>query len=115
MMKKKYKDSRREFIKKASLGAGMVGLSAMGVSAKSYARIMGANDRVQVGSIGFSERFKSSLYPCFMHHAKELNFEFVGVSDIWNRRRDEGEAFVKEKSGATIKKFRNNDELYSQK
>ncbi len=95
--------------------AGIVGLSAMGLSARSYGRIMGANDRVQVGIIGFSDRFKGSLYPSFMNHAKELNFEFVAVSDIWNRRRDEAEAYVKEKSGATIRKFRNNDELYSSK
>jgi predicted dehydrogenase len=114
-MKKEHENSRREFIKKASLGAGIVGLSAMGVSAKSYGRIMGSNDRVQVGIVGFSNRFRASLYPSFMNHAKELNFEFVAVSDIWNRRRDEAEAFVKEKSGTTIKKFRNNDELYSSK
>ncbi|HLT42906.1 MAG TPA: Gfo/Idh/MocA family oxidoreductase [Sphingobacteriaceae bacterium] len=114
-MKRVHESSRREFIKKASLGAGVIGLSAMGVSAKSYGRIMGSNDRVQVGIVGFSSRFKASLYPSFMNHAKELNFEFVAVSDIWNRRRDEAEAFVKEKSGATIKKFRNNDELYSSK
>ena len=114
-MKKEHENSRREFIRKASLGAGIVGLSAMGLSARSYGRIMGANDRVQVGIIGFSDRFKGSLYPSFMNHAKELNFEFVAVSDIWNRRRDEAEAYVKEKSGATIRKFRNNDELYSSK
>lgn len=114
-MKRVHESSRREFIKKASLGAGVIGLSAMGVSAKSYGRIMGSNDRVQVGIVGFSSRFKASLYPSFMNHAKELNFELVAVSDIWNRRRDEAEAFVKEKSGTTIKKFRNNDELYSSK
>lgn len=108
-------NSRRDFIKKASIGAGAVGLAAMGFSAKSYARIIGANDRVQVAIVGFSNRFKSSLFPSFMNHAKELNFEFVGVSDIWNRRRDEAEAFVKEKTGQTIKKYRNNDELYAQK
>lgn len=115
MINKKNEQTRRKFIKNASLGAGVIGLSAMGISAKSYGRIMGANDRVQVGIIGFSQRFKSSLYPSFMNYAKELNFEFVGVSDIWNRRRDEAVAFVKEKSGNTIKKFRNNDELYANK
>lgn len=114
-MKNNTENSRRDFIKKASLGAGAVGLAAMGFSAKSYARIIGANDRVQVAIVGFSNRFKSSLFPSFMNHAKELNFEFVGVSDIWNRRRDEAEAFVKEKTGGNLKKYRNNDELYSQK
>lgn len=114
-MKKNTENPRRDFIKKASIGAGTLGLAAMGFSAKSYARIIGANDRVQVAIVGFSNRFKSSLFPSFMNHAKELNFEFVAVSDIWNRRRDEAEAFVKEKTGRIIKKYRNNDELYSQK
>jgi len=115
MKKNNLENSRREFIKKASLGAGVLGLSAMGVNAKSYSRIMGANDRVQVGIIGFSNRFRGSLVPTFMNHAKELNFEFVAVSDIWNRRRDEAEAYIKEKTGNTIKKYRNNDELHAAK
>lgn len=108
-------NSRRDFIKKASLGVGVLGLSAMGVNAKSYRRIMGANDRVQVGIVGFSNRFKDSLFSSFMQHSKELKFEFVAVSDIWNRRRDEAEAYVKDQTGNTIKKYRNNDELYAAK
>jgi len=114
-MTAKEEHSRRTFIKKASIGAGVVGLTAMGISAKSYGRILGANDRVRVAIIGFSNRFRGSLFPSFMNHAKKLNFEFVGVSDIWNRRRDEAEAFVKAKAGNTINKYRNNDELYAQK
>ncbi|MET0300891.1 MAG: Gfo/Idh/MocA family oxidoreductase [Flavitalea sp.] len=114
-MKKNHLNSRRDFIKKASLATGAFTFSAMGLSARSYSRILGANDRVQVGIIGFSSRFKSSLVPSFMNHAKELNFEFVAVSDIWNRRRDEAEKFIKEKTGATIAKYRNNDELHAAK
>ncbi|MFT2008235.1 Gfo/Idh/MocA family protein [Pontibacter sp. 13R65] len=112
-MNTKDNNSRREFLKKAAIGTA--GFSLMGFSASSYSRILGANDRVQVGIVGFSNRFKDSLFPAFMNYAKELNFEFVGVSDIWNRRRDEAEAFVKSKSGAKLKKFRNNDELYASK
>lgn len=115
MKKNNLENSRRDFIKKASLGAGVLGLSTMGVNAKSYSRIIGANDRVQVGIVGFSNRFRGSLVPSFMNHAKELNFEFVAVSDIWNRRRDEAEAYIKEKTGNTIKKYRNNDELHAAK
>ncbi|MGB7526512.1 Gfo/Idh/MocA family protein [Sphingobacterium cellulitidis] len=115
-MKKANSDySRREFIKKASIGAGVIGLTAMGIDAKSYGRIIGANDRIQVGIVGFSNRFKDSLVPSFLNHAKELNFEFVAVSDIWNRRRDEAEAYIKQKTDNTIKKYRNNDELYEDK
>ena len=112
-MKNNTENSRRDFIKKAALGT--ISVAAMGVSAKSYGRILGANDRVNVGIIGFSNRFKSSLFPSFLNHNKELNFDFVGVSDIWNRRRTEAAAFIKEKAGMTIKPYRNNDELYANK
>jgi hypothetical protein len=46
---------------------------------------VGANDRVRVGAVGFSDRFRSALVPAFMEHAAKLNFEIVAVSDIWNR------------------------------
>lgn len=94
---------------------GTVGLATMSFSAKSYGRILGANDRVNVGIVGFSNRFRSSLFPSFMNHAKELNFDFIAVSDIWNRRRDEAEAYAKSKAGLQLKKHRNNDELYANK
>jgi predicted dehydrogenase len=59
-------------------------------TAASYARVLGANDRVRVGVIGFSERFRDALLPAFNQHAAAMNFEFAGLSDIWNLRRDEG-------------------------
>ncbi|KAA5549107.1 Gfo/Idh/MocA family protein [Adhaeribacter rhizoryzae] len=106
---------RREFLKKAAMGTAGLAAMNLGFSAKSYGRILGANDRVQVGIVGFSNRFRSSLVPSFMNHAKDLNFEFAAVSDIWNRRRDAAEAYIKSKAGVKIKKHRNNDELYDNK
>jgi predicted dehydrogenase len=106
-------NSRREFIKKAALGTA--GLS-FAMSASSYAKILGANDRVRVAVVGFSDRFRSSLAPSFMEHSKDMNFEFVAVSDIWNRRREECEVFMKEKGWVKkLAKARNNDELYGMK
>jgi len=107
------KKSRREFIKKSALAAAGTYIGAAGFSAKSYGNILGANDRVRVGVVGFSDRFRSSLLPSFMNHYKELNFDIVAVSDIWKLRREEGEALLKEKFQHGIKTFRNNDELYS--
>lgn len=102
-------NSRRDFMKKTALGAaGMT----MGLSARSYGKILGANDRVRVGIVGFSNRAKGSLIPAFLQHADQMNFEFVGISDIWNRRREEGVAHVKELSGKTLNTARNNEELY---
>ena len=68
--------SRREFIQVA--GAGAVGL-AMSTPAYSQSRVRGANDRVRVGIIGFSDRSRVDLIPSFMKHAAELNFEIVAV------------------------------------
>lgn len=101
--------TRREFIQKSAIGAA--GLS---FGAKSYSRIIGSNDRVRVGIVGFSDRFRSSLAPAFLSLCKDHNFEIVAVSDLWNRRRDEADNFFKQK-GIVIRKARNNDELYSGK
>src|SRR5690554_6464547 len=108
--------SRREFIKKSILTtAGISSLGAVGFSAKSYGKIIGANDRVNVGIVGYSSRCRSSLIPSMLNHSKALNFEFTAVSDIWNRRRDEAVAYVKEKAGVDIAAARNNEELYERK
>jgi predicted dehydrogenase len=102
---------RRNFIKNTAIAS----VGAMAFSAKSYARIIGANDRVRVGVVGFSDRFKTSLFPPFKGLHKEMNFEIVGVSDIWNRRREEGKAFIDKQLGTDIKMYRNNEELYASK
>jgi predicted dehydrogenase len=44
-----------------------------------------------------------------------MNFEMVALSDLWNRRRDEGKAFLEKELGGTIQTYRNNEELYSAK
>jgi predicted dehydrogenase len=104
--------TRRDFLKLA--GAGVAG-TALSAAASSYARIAGANDRVGVGIVGFSDRFRNSLAPSFSKSAGELNFEFVALSDIWNRRREEGAAFVAKLTNKQVASARNNEELYDNK
>jgi predicted dehydrogenase len=87
----------------------------MGLSAKSYANIIGANDRVRVGIIGFSDRFRQSLFPAFLDHYKELNFDITAVSDLWKLRREQGQRFLTEKLGHNVVACRNNEELYALK
>jgi predicted dehydrogenase len=102
--------TRRNFIKTVSAGtAGM----ALGFPAKKHRRILGANERVRVGIVGFSDRARYSLIPAFQWHAEELNFEIVAVSDIWNRRRQEGVEFLEKLTGNKITSMRNNEELYA--
>jgi len=102
--------SRRKFLKVT--GAGV---AATALSASSYARILGSNDRIGVGIVGFSDRCRDSLIPSFLKSAPALNFEFVALSDIWNRRRDEGAAYIARLSGKQVALARNNDELYENK
>ena len=101
--------SRRDFMKIA--GAGAAGL-ALGTTAKAQGRIRGANDRVRVGIVGFSDRTRDALVPAFLQHAAALNFELVAVSDIWSVRREEGAAFLEKRAGTRPARCRNNDELY---
>ncbi|MEP7251320.1 MAG: Gfo/Idh/MocA family oxidoreductase [Ginsengibacter sp.] len=109
------KNSRRYFIKQSTLAAAGTLLAAKGISAKSYKNILGANDRVRIGVVGFSDRFRQSHLPSFMNHYKELNFDIVAVSDLWKIRREEGQNLLKEKMGHDIIACRNNDELYDKK
>src|SRR5438105_13037784 len=105
-------NSRREFMKAATLSAAGAVLASR---ASSYANILGANDRVRVGIVGYSDRCRQALIQSFMMHAKELNFGLVAVSDVWSRRRDEGAEAIGKLVGHEIAKARNNEELYDRK
>jgi predicted dehydrogenase len=105
--------NRRDFLKMS--GAALAGAAASW-SAKSYARVVGANDRVGVGVVGCGDRMKDALIPAFHQNAQDMNFEFVAVSDIWSRRRDEGAAYIQKRCGGnSVAAVRNNDELYARK
>ena len=106
---------RRTFIRQTAQATAATALASMGWTAKSYGNIIGANDRVRVGVVGFSDRHKQSHIPAFMQHYKELNFDIVAVSDIWKLRRNEGVEFLKNKFQHDIIGCKNNDELYALK
>jgi len=107
--------SRRKFIINSAKATAGLYLGSIGFSAKSYARIKGANDRVSIGVVGFSDRFRQSLFPSFLNHNKELNVEIIGVSDIWKVRREEGVSFLSQKTGNTITGYVNNEAMYANK
>jgi predicted dehydrogenase len=108
-------NTRRKFIKQTAQATAGTYIATLGMSAKSYGNIIGANDKVRVGVIGFSDRHRQSHMPCFMNHYKEMNFDIVSVSDIWKKRREEGQSQWKEKMGHDINAYRNNEELYASK
>ncbi len=104
--------NRRDFLK---LGSVALASTAVSWSATSYAKVIGANDRVRVGVIGCGDRMKGALIPAFGANRKDMNFEFVAVSDIWSRRREEGVPYIEKITGCKVDAVRNNDELYARK
>ena len=53
-------NTRRDFLKLSTAA-----LASTAFTASSYAKIVGANDRVRVGVIGCGDRMKQALIPAF--------------------------------------------------
>jgi predicted dehydrogenase len=83
--------NRRNFIKKVTAGAAgvAVGGSAMGMSAKSYSKIIGANDRINVAIIGLGRRLGAYYEPV---SKKENNVELVYLCDVMKSQREKAAA-----------------------
>ena len=61
-------NDRREFLK---ISSAALTATAMSWNAKSYAAIVGANDRIKVGVIGCGDRMKQALIPAFSHRTRK--------------------------------------------
>ena len=82
--------TRRQFLRTASAGA------ALGLSAVSYARIRGANERISIGILGCGGRGYGAHMPGVHKHAKQMNVEITAVCDPWRLRRERAAARAKE-------------------
>ena len=103
MSEKASKIKRRDFTKIAG-AAALAGPSL---------NVLGANDRVRVACVGYSDRFRSSLLPCFLQHKQELNFEMVAVADLWRKRLYENaKPELEQKLGHAVATYRSDIELY---
>ena len=106
--------NRRDFVK---LGAAALAVAATqksyASSAASYAKIVGANDRVRTGIIGGGDRMLGGDVPAFVANQKDMNFELVAVSDIWKLARERAAVAVEKACGSKIDMVRNNEELYA--
>ncbi len=71
-------NSRRDFIKIAGLGSLGLTLGTLGVSAKSYGNILGANDRVRVAAIGVNGRG----FGMAKNFAKQAGCEVSHICDV---------------------------------
>ncbi len=84
---------RRSFIKKATAGAAgiAIGGSVNAMSAKSYSKIIGANDRIHVAIQGLGRRYGAYLGAIA---EKKNNIELVYLCDVMKSQRDKAAANV---------------------
>ncbi|MBN8825277.1 MULTISPECIES: Gfo/Idh/MocA family oxidoreductase [unclassified Spirosoma] len=78
-------NSRREFIKKAALGTAGFTIGGLGMSAKSYAKIIGANERIHVAIAGLGRRLGAYYEPI---SRKESNVELMYLCDVMQKQRE---------------------------
>lgn len=74
---------RRDFIKKSLVSTAGIAIGGMGLSAKSYGSIMGANEKIQLAVIGVRGRGKDHIKTwCALH--KKSNVEIKTICDVDN-------------------------------
>ena len=111
--------NRREFVKIGAASAAVAALpgilkaqQAPGLAAGKYYR---ANETVRVACVGYSDRFRGSLLPCFLHHNKELNFDMVAVADLWKKRLfEKAKPEIEKKLGHAVATYSSDMALYEQ-
>jgi len=105
--------NRRGFVKTASAGVAYAALPGILKAQQAPSlNVVGANSRVNVACVGFSDRFKDALLPSFLKSKDDLNFDMVALADLWSVRRAEGKARIEEKVGHAIDLYKSDEELY---
>jgi predicted dehydrogenase len=82
-------NSRRTFIKKSAFGAAGMTIGGMGMGIKSYGRIIGANDRLNVAIVGLGRRLGAFTEPVSL---EENNVQLMYLCDVMKSRRTEAAA-----------------------
>lgn len=89
------KVNRRTFL---ASGTGGVAAAALAMPSRSYARVIGANDRINIGVIGCGNR-SGDLMNAMTGFMKEENFTFTALCDVWKPALERRSDWVKEKTG----------------
>jgi predicted dehydrogenase len=87
------------------LKTAVAGSTAFAMSATSYSRVIGANDRISLGQIGCGSRGIDAHMAGVHEHDKNENVEFTAVADPWRLRQEAAAAKIKEWYGRDARKF----------
>src|SRR5580692_5950050 len=100
---------RRAFVKQA--GAAIL---ATGMDARSYARVLGANDRIRLGQLGCGGRSHGHVRMVQLA-AKQMPVETVAVCDLWSLARDRRAAQVKEVFNDNPQSYKYSEDMLARK
>ncbi len=98
--------NRREFLNRSSIAAAAasVGIASAktskkplkpGVTARSASRVVGANDRINVASIGVGGMGTAHLRAFVQQSERDKDIQVVAVSDVYTRRKERARTTVK--------------------
>src|SRR5437762_3467601 len=96
---------RRSFLAATTAGA---------LSAVSYARVIGSNDRISIGLIGCGAR-STGHRRMAKASATDMNCEITAVCDLWTQNREKTVADVEQKFGKKPRAFKYSEELLALK
>ena len=96
--------TRRDFLGKAALG------TAAALSARSYAKVIGANDRIRIGFLGCGDRGGGHRNMVQMSQ-KEKNLDVAAVCDLWKLNREKAAADCRVKFGGEVKQFKYSEDM----
>ena len=102
------KIKRREFLQRGAVVT--VGSAALGNTALSYTRILGANDRISLGHIGVGNR-GSELDGIVARLKDEKNVEMTAVCDLWTKNLERAVAANEKYYGKAPRELRRPQEL----
>lgn len=103
-------EKRRDFIKKGVMGTAGMAMAGMGLSAKSYGKIIGANDRINIGFLGCGAR-SHGHQNMVKGSAKDKNLAVVAVCDIWKLNKEKAAANCKKLFDADVKQFQYSEDM----
>ncbi len=99
--------SRRHFLEKSGVA---LAATAVSMTAKSYARVLGANDRINIGLLGCGSRSRGHRRMVKMSE-KDMNLRISAVCDIWKVNRQRAADDVKQKFGYVPKMFKYSEDM----
>ena len=81
------------------------------LSARSYARILGANDRIQIGQIGCGHRASGHRKMLKLSAQTDPNFDLRSVCDLWSVNRERAADEAQRLFGKRPKTFQYSEEM----